>query len=99
MGWGVVMMVEEFRHRWRVSRRDEERRADLRQRAPYDRAAAKDLRRRLLLDLRRQQAVRKDPQTDRGTRQERAGLLQDLERAEQATRDELAQVEMWLDRG
>ncbi len=97
MAWGVVMIVEEHRQRTRVGR-DEARKADLRRRAPLERGAARQLRKQLLEELRVQEAVRKDLVTDRGTQEERAALLQDLERAEQATRDELARVEMWLGR-
>lgn len=95
--WAVVMIVEEVRLRSR-GKRDERWKADLRRRAPLERGAAKQLRKVLLHELHVQQAVRKDLETDLGTRDDRASLLQNLERAEQTTRDELARVEMWLGR-
>ena len=42
--------------------------------------------------------MRRDIERDRGTADDRAGLLRDLERASQVTRDELAGVETWLRR-
>lgn len=60
--------------------------AYLRERAQFDRRAARQLRSCLVHDLRTQQAVRRDLQGERGTGADQAGLLQDVERAEQATR-------------
>jgi len=65
--------------------------AYLRERAQFDRRAARQLRSCLV-------AVRRDLQGERGTGADQAGLLQDVERAEQATRDELARVDVWLQR-
>ena len=95
-GFAVAIVAGDFR--LRLPRPGGRRllKAELRQRAPYDRGAAKELRRELLGELRHQQAVRRDIESDRGTAEDRAGLLRDLERAEQVTRDELAGVETWL---
>jgi hypothetical protein len=98
-GWAVVVIVEELKLGASRVGRDERRKADLRQRAPIEKRAANQLRKQLLRELRIQEAVRKDLQADRGTGDEQAGLLQQVERAEQATRDELARVEMLLGRG
>jgi len=75
---------------------EERRRSELRQRAPFEQRAAKELRERLLLDLARQRAVRRDLEGDREGGSRDAALLRDIERAEQATRNEIAQVEMWI---
>ncbi len=72
--------------------------AYLRGTAQLDRRAARQLRSCLVHDPRAQQAVRRDLQGERGTGADQAGLLQDVERAEQATRDELARVDVWLQR-
>jgi hypothetical protein len=72
------------------------RRADLRRRAPFEKRAARQLREGLLQDLARQRSVRRDLEGDRAGGSGQAALLRDIERAEQATRNELAQIEMWL---
>lgn len=98
-GFGLAIVAGDFRLRLPRPGGRKLLKADLRQRAPYDRAAAKELRRELLAELRHQKAVRRDLESDRGTADDRAGLLRDLERAEQVTRDELTGVETWLRRG
>jgi hypothetical protein len=75
---------------------EERRRADLRRRAPLDKRAAKELRDRLLQDLARQEAVRRDLERNRAANSKDAALLRDIERAEQATRNEIMQIEMWI---
>lgn len=75
---------------------EERRRSELRQRAPFEKRAAKELRERLLQDLARQGAVRRDLEGDRARGSTQAALLRDIERAEQATRNEIAQIEMWI---
>ena len=49
-------------------------------------------------DLARQKAVRRDLEGDRASGAGREALLRDIERAEQATRNEIAQIEMWIGR-
>jgi hypothetical protein len=78
---------------------EERGRAELKRKAPTDAAAARALREALLRDLERQSAVRRDLERDRGRGEGRAALLRDIERAEQATRAELAQVELWIGAG
>ncbi len=78
---------------------EERHKADLRRRAPYDQRAAKELHERLLQDLARQQAVRRDLERDRAAGSRHEALLRDVERAEQITRNEIAQIEMWLGAG
>lgn len=77
---------------------DRERR-ELRLNAPFDRSAAMELRSRLLDDLKRHEAVRRHLQHDGGTDREVALLLQSVERADQETRQQIAQVEAWLGPG
>lgn len=97
----AAIIIGEVRLGSRRTAGTEGQRAFLRERAQFDRRAAKQLRSCLLHDLRTQQAVRKDMERDRPAGADQAGLLQDIERAEQATRNELAQVDVWLrrDRG
>ncbi len=71
-------------------------RAELWSRAPHERAAAKELRQRLQHDLRMQEQVRKDLAREDVTDPRHAAMMRDLDRAEQATRDEIARVEVWL---
>jgi len=78
---------------------EERRKAQLRRRAPFDKRAAKELHEQLLHDLTRQQAVRRDLERDRIAGPKHEALLRDVERAEQLTRNEIAQMEMWLDAG
>ena len=75
---------------------EERRRNDLRRRAPFEKRAARQLREGLLQDLARQRAVRRDLEGDRASGSRNAALLRDIERAEQATRNEIAQIEMWI---
>ena len=77
---------------------EERRRNDLRRRAPFEKRAARQLREGLLRDLARQKAVRRDLEGDRASGAGREALLRDIERAEQATRNEIAQIEMWIGR-
>jgi hypothetical protein len=67
----------------------------------FDRGAALELRRRLVEDLRRHEAVRRHLEST-GTKdrdREVTALLQLVDRSAQTTRDEIADVEMWLTLG
>lgn len=94
----AAIIIGEVRLGSRRAARTESQKAYLRERAQFDRRAAKQLRSCLVHDLRTQQAVRKDLQGEHAAGADHAGLLHDVERAEQATRDELARVDVWLQR-
>lgn len=99
LGLGAAaIFIGEARLGTRREGRTRVQKAGLLARAQFDRSAAKQLRRLLVRELRAQQAVRRDLEDDRAKSGERAGLLRDLERSEQVTRDELARVEVWLQR-
>lgn len=75
-------------------------RQELRAAAHVDRIAAAELRRRLLEELRRHQAVRRHIERGGGIRdREMASLLEVVERSERVTRQKLADVEVWLQIG
>jgi hypothetical protein len=78
---------------------EERVRRALRINGPFDRRAAMELRRRLLEDLRRHEAVRRHLESGGATRdREVTALLAVVERTARATRHEIADVEMWLSR-
>jgi len=77
---------------------DRERLA-LRRSAQFDRSAATDLRERLMDDLKRHQAVRRHLQGHGGDDPDLAVLIQAVDRAERATRQQLADIEPWLGPG
>ena len=76
----------------------ERRKAELRLRAPFEKRAARQLRRLLLRELRGMAAVRKDLEGDRSAGKSPEGVVRDLERAEQVARNEIARAEVWLQR-
>jgi hypothetical protein len=94
----AAIIIGEVRLGSRRAAPTEPQKAYLRERAQFDRRAARQLRSCLVHELRTQQAVRRDLQGQRTAGADQAGLLQDIERAEQATRDELARVDVWLQR-
>ncbi len=75
---------------------EDRERAELRQRAQFERSAAKELRRRLQRDLRSHAALRRDLERDGVPDRERALLLQNIDRVERAARQQIAEVEAWL---
>jgi hypothetical protein len=75
---------------------EERERAELRQRAQFDRSAAKELRRRLQRDIQSHAALRRDLERDGVPDRERALLLQNIDRVERAARQQIAEVEAWL---
>ncbi len=95
IGAGVLAIVETTLGSAREAP-EERQRAELWRRAPHERRAAKELRERLMHDLRMQQSVRRDLEGKDVTSPEHAAFVRDLERAERATRDEIARVEVWL---
>ena len=79
---------------------DARERRELRVSGRFDRGAALELRRRLFEDLRRHEAVRRHLESG-GTKErdrEVTALLELVDRSAQATRHEIADVEMWLSR-
>jgi hypothetical protein len=75
-------------------------RPEARAAAHVDRISAAELRRRLIEDLRRHQAVRRHIERGGGIRdREMASLLEAVERSERVTRQKLADVEVWLQAG
>ncbi len=75
-------------------------RRELRISGRFDRASALELRRRLVEDLRRHEAVRRHLEHAGGEQdREVTALLELVDRSAQATRHEIADVEMWLSIG
>jgi hypothetical protein len=78
---------------------EDRERLELRVDAQCDRTAATELRERLMDDLKRHQAVRRHLQRDSGNDPELAALIQAVDRAERATRQQIADIEPWLGSG
>jgi len=96
VGGAAAVAIAEFALGAPRSALEERKRSELRRRAPFEKRAARELHDGLLRDLARQGAVRRDLEADRASGPARAALLRDIERAEQATRNEIAQIEMWM---
>ena len=77
---------------------EDRERAELRQKAPFDRGAAVELRKRLVEDLRVHAAARRDLQRESPTDPGVALGLRSIDDAEKATRQQLAEVETHLQR-
>jgi hypothetical protein len=75
---------------------EDRERLELRLNAPFDRTAATELRRRLMDDLKRHEAVRKHLRREGSSDRELTALMQAVDRAARATRQQIADIETWL---